>query len=224
MLETLAARNAVAESRASERRALLRRILPAQIHRRAEAGESDVLDQVARATVAVVVLRGLGELMRTSSGDDARRLLDEFVDEADVLAAKHGLDRIRLTGDAYFAACGTTRPHLDHARRATTFVLDMRELIDDLSEGDSAIALSAGIDSGPVTVGLTGGSRLVYDSWGPTVREAAALARLAGPGEVLASPATRALLPSSFATDDRPGIEGAVAVVSGPRTAEEAVR
>ena len=224
MLQTLEARTAAAEERASERRALLRRILPPQVLRRAEAGERDVLDQVAHATVAVVVLRGLGTLMQAGSGDDARGLLDEFVEEADALASKHGLDRIRLTGDAYFAACGTTRPHLDHAQRATAFVLEMRELIDDVAEGDPAIALSAGLDSGPVTVGLTGGSRLVYDSWGPTVRTAAALARQAGPGEVLASSATRDLLPSSFAIDDRAGTNETVAVITGRAGDGEPVR
>jgi len=223
MLATLEARNAAAEERTSERRALLRRILPPQVVRRAEAGERDVLDQVGHATVAVVVLRGLGALMLAGSGDDARSLLDEFVEEADVLANKHGLDRIRLTGDAYFAACGTTRPHLDHAQRAAAFVLDIRQLIDDLAEGNPVIALSAGLDSGPVTVGLTGGSRLVYDSWGPTVRTAAALARRAASGEILASAATRALLPSSFAIDDQAGADGTVAVVTGRTTDEETV-
>ncbi len=214
MLETLETHNANAGERASERRGLLRRILPPQVVRRAEAGERDVLDQVAHATVAVVVIRGLGGLMQAGSTDEARRLLDDFVEEADVLANKRGLDRIRLTGDAYFAACGTARPHLDHAQRAAAFMLDVRELLVDLADGNQLIAMSAGLDSGPVTVGLTGGSRLVYDSWGPTVRTAADLARRAAPGEILASGATRSLLPSSFETTPSPGVDDSVVIVS----------
>jgi len=221
MLATLAAHNRAAEERASERRSLLRRVLPAQVIKRAEAGERDVLDQVANATVAVVVIRGLGALMREGSTDEARDLLDDFICEADALAKKHGLDRIRLTGDAYIAACGTVRPHLDHGQRAAAFALEMRELVDDLSDGNDMIQIGGGLDSGPVTIGLTGGSRLVYDSWGPTIRNATDLARRAAPGEVLVSGATRSLLPSRFRTEDTSGDDTSAAILSRPMRQSE---
>ncbi len=223
MLETLAARRADADERASERRDLLRRILPPQVAQRAEAGDRDVIDQVPTATVAVIVIRGLGSLMQTGASDDARDLLDRFVQEADALARQRGLDRIRITGDAYFAACGTMRPHLDHVSRAVSFALDVRDLVGDLAEADAAISMSAGVESGPVTVGLTGGSRLVYDAWGSTVQNAANLARRAGSGEVLVSAAVRSQTPASFVIEDYPGPTGSagVAIVSG-RTTEEA--
>ena len=215
MLARLERHNKAAEQRASERRELLRRVLPSQIVKRAEAGERDVLDQVANATVAVVALRGLGSLMANGPTGDARDLLDDFVGEADALAKKHGLDRIRLTGDSYVAASGTVRPHLDHAQRAATFVLDMRELVSELAEGNRAIQSSGGLSSGPVTVGLTGGSRLVYDSWGPTVRASIDLARRAVPGEILISPSTQVLLPSSFSTEQPADPEAAESILTG---------
>ena len=133
------------------------------------------------ATVAVIVISGLGPLMRSGSADRARALLDRFVEESDAIARQRGLERIRLTGDSYFAACGTIRPHVDHAARAAAFVLDVRELVRDLGDDDRAISITAGLDSGPVTVGLTGGSGLVYDAWGSTVQRAADLARRARP-------------------------------------------
>jgi class 3 adenylate cyclase len=79
------------------------------------------------------------------------------------------------------------------------------------------ISISAGIDSGSVTVGLTGGSGVVYDAWGPTVQQAADLAHRAGPDEVLVSAAVRTLLPSSFSTEDalESSDDGGVALVSG---------
>ncbi len=134
MLETLATRNADAAERAAERRRLLRRILPPQAAQRAEAGERNVVDQVAHATVAVVVISGLGALMEARSADEARELLDQFVEEADALARQRGLERIRLTGDAYFAACGTVRPYIDHAARSVAFALDVRDLVRDLGD------------------------------------------------------------------------------------------
>lgn len=214
MLATLSAHARDAEERATERRNLLRRVLPAQVVKRAEAGERDVLEQASNATVAVIVIHGLGALMREGSTDQARDLLDDFIAEADALAKNHGLDRIRLTGDAYVAACGTVRPHLDHAQRAATFALEMRVLVEELSDGNEQIQIGGGLDSGPVTVGLTGGSRLVYDSWGPTIRTATDLAHRARPGEMLISPTTRELLPPSFRTSDTSGPETSAAILN----------
>ena len=132
MLVTLHGRAAAGRRRADERRRLLRRLLPASVAERAEAGDRDVVEQVATATVAVVVIGGLGALVTAGSTDRARNLLDRFVEEADDLAAERGLDRVQLTGDAYVAACGVSRPHLDHASRAAAFVLDVREALRDL--------------------------------------------------------------------------------------------
>ncbi len=225
MLVTLAERNADARSRANERLRLLRRLLPPQAAQRAEAGEHDVIDQVANATVAVVVVRGLGRLLRSGSRDGARDLLDRFVEEADALAKQRGLERIRLTGDAYFAGCGTVRPHIDHAARAVAFVLDLRQLVLDLADdGGLPISISAGVDSGPVTVGLTGGSGLVYDAWGATVTRAAALARRATADTIVVSAACRTQLPPTFETDEAglAGLEDALLVTGRAADAEAA--
>jgi class 3 adenylate cyclase len=175
-----------------------------------------VVDQVAHATVAVIVIDGLGPLMRAGAADEARALLDRFVDETDALARQRGLERIRLTGDAYFAACGTVRPHIDHAARAVSFVLDVRDLIRDLGDEHERISITAGIDSGPVTVALTGGSDLVYDAWGPTVQHAADLARMDGSNTIFATQAVHAQLSSSFLTE-LPSDDNAsnVVVISG---------
>ena len=216
MLETLASRNADAAERAAERRRLLRRILPPQAAQRAEAGDRNVVDQVAHATVAVIVISGLGPLMRSGDSETARALLDQFVEEADALARQRGLERIRLTGDAYYAACGTVRPHIDHVARAASFVLDVQDLVRDLGDERELISMTAGIDSGPVTVGLTGGADLAFDAWGPTVRHAADLARMDGPNAIFATPAVQAQLPASFLTEPQPeGKMSNIVVISG---------
>jgi class 3 adenylate cyclase len=217
MLETLATRNKDAAERSDERRRLLRRILPPQAAQRAEAVDRDVVDQVAHATVAVIVISGLGPLMHTGTTEAARALLDRFVEETDALARQRGLERIRLTGDAYYAACGTVRPHIDHAARTVAFVLDVRDLLRDLADNHELISITAGIDSGPVTVGLTGGSDLVYDAWGSTVQRAADLARMDGSNTVFATFAVQRQLPATFETADASGdsAEVGTVIVSG---------
>ena len=225
MVVTLDAHNSEVRERTDERHRLLRRLLPPQVARRAESGERNVIDQVSQATIAVVVIRGLGPLLQSGSSGEARALLDRFVEEADALAKQRGLERIRLTGDAYFAGCGTVRPLIDHAARAVGFVLDVRELLDDLSQDASnAISIGVGVDSGPVTVGLTGGSGLVYDAWGSTVQRAAELARRAAPNTVVVSGSTRSQLPATFEIDDSASIAVPGAAVVAGRLDPEAVR
>jgi class 3 adenylate cyclase len=196
MLATLRRRSATSRRRADELRQVLRRLLPASIVERAEAGDRDIVEQVAVATVAVVVIGGLGALVSEGSSERARELLDRFVDEADDLAAERGLDRVQLSGDAYVAACGVSRPHLDHASRAAAFVLDVSEMLRDL-DPDGDLYVRAGLDVGPITVGLTGGSRLIHDTWGESVQGATDLARSALRGQILVSDACRSLLPTS---------------------------
>lgn len=216
MLETLTKRNADAAERAAERRQLLRRMLPPQAALRAEAGDRDVVEHVAHASIAVIVISGLGPLMRTGATAGARNLLDRFVEETDALARQRGLERIRLTGDSYFAACGTVRPHIDHAARTVSFALDVRDLVRDLGDAYEQISITAGIDSGAVTVGLTGGSDLVYDAWGPTVQRAADLARRADTDTIFVTSAVHTQLPAAFAFE---GIDDdlttGIATVSG---------
>ncbi len=229
MLATLAARDTAARTRADERQTLLRRLLPPQAAQRAEAGERDVIDQVANVTIAAVGIKGLGQLLQSGSRDDARDVLDRFVEEADALAKQRGLERVRLSGDAYVAGCGIVRPHIDHAARAVAFVLDVGELTRDLADdGGYPISISAGVDSGPVTVGLTGGSGLVYDAWGATVQRATELARRAAAGGITVSAACRALLPPTYQTEDWDvddlGDFGGAGIVTGRTTESEPVR
>jgi class 3 adenylate cyclase len=197
MLATLRQRTADARRSTDERRVLLRRLLPTPIAERAEAGDRDLVEQVSMATVAVLVIGGLGTLITAGSPDRARELLDRFVDEADDLAAERGLERVQLSGDTYVAACGVSRPHLDHAARTAGFVSDVFEMLHDL-DPDNELSIRAGLDAGPITVGLTGGSRLIHDTWGSTVQVAADLARSARHGQVLVSEACQSHLPDTF--------------------------
>lgn len=197
MIATLQHRTDAARRRADERRQVMRRLLPASIAERAEAGDRDVVEQIATATVAVVVIGGLGALVTDGDPDRARELLDRFVEEADDLVAERGLDRVQLTGDAYVAACGVSRPHLDHAARAAAFVLEVREALRDL-DPDQELFVQAGLAVGPITVGLTGGNRLIHDTWGATIQRATDLARTARAGQILVSDECVAMLASAY--------------------------
>lgn len=195
-----AQRAGVAAARA-ERLGLLRKMLPPTVAQRVADGQIQALEEVPQVTVGVAVVEGLSALVEVGSDSASRDLVDRGLAEMDELAARHGIERIKVVGDAYFAAVGHDRPFLDHAPRMVSFASDARDAMRELrgaSGNESALDLAVGIHTGTVTVGMTGGTRLVYDVWGETVTLAHEVARRAGHGQILVTDTTRALLPESI--------------------------
>jgi class 3 adenylate cyclase len=123
-------------------------------------------------------------------------VVDDLHAEIDDIAASHGLDRIAVVGDAYFAACGHDQPYIDHAPRAVAFAAEVVETLAAAGARDgAALRAATAVATGPVTVGMSGRDMMVYDVWGPTVATAHTLARCARGGEVLVTGRTRQRLP-----------------------------
>lgn len=182
----------------AERLQVMERMLPPAVAQRIARGEIENLDEVPSATVVVVVVLGLGGLVAASSDGD-RPLLDELHAELDDRALEHGLNRIKVLGDSYFAACGHDQPYIDHAPRAVAFAEAVHDAVASLSRlAPVRLTTAIGLTTGPVTVGMSGGARLVYDVWGPTVTTAHQLARSAQPGQIVITEATRARLPEEI--------------------------
>jgi class 3 adenylate cyclase len=185
-----------------ERLGLLRQLLPTAVANRLANGDVDSLERVPQASAVVLVVRGLGQLVRSSNSSSNRDLVDRLHSELDGLAEQHGLDRIKVVGDAYFAACGHDRPFIDHAPRVVTFATDARDAVRAVGTAAGVdLDVAVGVDTGPVSVGMTGGSRLVYDVWGGPVSTAHLLARSAGAGTILVSDITRSMLPDEIPVD-----------------------
>ena len=201
MASGLRAQRAHVAAARDERLGLLRKMLPPTVAQRVADGQIQALEEVPQVTVGVAVVEGLSALVEVGSHSASRDLVDRGLAEMDELAAQHGIERIKVVGDAYFAAVGHDRPFLDHAPRMVNFASDARDAMREIRgpSGDgSGLDLAVGIHTGAVTVGMTGGTRLVYDVWGETVTLAHEVARRAGHGQILVTDATRALLPESI--------------------------
>jgi class 3 adenylate cyclase len=205
----------------AERLGVLKRMLPTSIAQRIARGDIESLDQVPNATVAVVVVLGLGGLVGAGGRGHDRRMLDDLHAELDGIAFEHGLDRIKVVGDSYFAACGHDTPYLDHAPRVVAFAEDVAAAVRRVARSSAtSLDTAIGISTGPVTVGMSGGARLVYDVWGPTVTAAHDLARSARAGQIVVTDATRARLPAEIELsphENLPGPAGRDAREPGPR-------
>lgn len=196
MADSLRRRHRELRQARAERLDVAKRMLPASVAQRIARGDVESLDEVPSTTVVVVVVLGLGGLVGSEEGGGHRLLLDELAGELDDIAFEHGLERIKVVGDSYFGVCGHDRPYLDHAPRAVAFAEDVTAAVRSLAQASSVgLSTAIAINSGPVTVGMSGGARLVYDVWGPTVTVAHDLARVARAGEIVVTAATRARLP-----------------------------
>ncbi|MDJ0953975.1 MAG: adenylate/guanylate cyclase domain-containing protein [Acidimicrobiia bacterium] len=213
MLEALGKRKTELETASAERIATLRSLLPPAAAERVESGEREVIDQIPQAGIVVVITDGLGDLVAEQEAGPTQELLSALLHEVDAAAVHHGLERVKLIGDAYYAGCGLSQPYLDHVPRSVAFALDVIEIVNEINlRHATRLRPAVGIDSGPVTVGLTGSMRLVYDIWGEAVRVAYFLARQAHAGEILVTSEVRTLLPPDVAVAAKAGIGQDMAV------------
>ena len=105
------------------------------------------------------------------------------------LAARHGLEKIKMVGDALMATAGLLVPSEDPVgaslRCAAATVAAARAL-------PSRWEMRIGIHIGPVVAGVLGREKFSYDLWGDTVNVAARLASLGtDPGVYLSTAAWR---------------------------------
>ena len=207
MVVMLGQRTAASTKAIANKVETLRALLPPAAVNRINEGSRQLVETSQQASVAAVSIAGLAEIATELSPDSRRDVVNMFVDEADALADLNGLERVKMTGDGYFAVCGTETPYLDHAQRTLTFAAQLRDALARFGqENDLSISMNAGIDSGTVTVGLIGDTRLVYDLWGEAVDNATVLSRIAQNDEILMTKATRDRTSVGSVQVDAPGL------------------
>lgn len=196
MVENLANRKQAVTDALAKKTSVLLALLPPAVADAVVGGDRRLVETVPHASVVVLVVDGLDELFRTRDTEANRDLMHTIVDTADRVAAVNGLERVKVMGDTYHAVCGVETPYLDHAPRTVRFAFDLRaEVRRFAQENGLELDISGGVDTGPVTVGLTGNARLIYDLWGATAEHATVLAGVARPGEVLVTAEVRDRLP-----------------------------
>jgi class 3 adenylate cyclase/tetratricopeptide (TPR) repeat protein len=114
----------------------------------------------------------------------------------------------QFLGDGVMALFGAPIAHEDHAGRALRTALAIQQRLEPLREDvqrahGREFRMRIGINSGPVVVGAIGRDlRMDYTAVGDTVNLAARLMGISQPGQIVASPNTRALCEGYFVFDD----------------------
>jgi guanylate cyclase len=178
--------------------ALLTNVLPGAIAERLKTGES-IADHVDQATIVFADVVDFTPLSQRLTPAEVVGTLDRLFTGFDALVERHGLEKIKTIGDAYMAAAGVPEPCEDHAQRAALLALDMREALATSSvAGREGLELRIGMNSGPVTAGVIGTKRFLYDLWGDAVNTASRMESNGTPGEIQITAATYELLKEGF--------------------------
>ena len=187
---------------------MLLNILPRSIVSRMRDGEMVIADRIAEATILFCDLVGFTTLSQDLTADRTIDFLGRIFSAFDRLAAELGVEKIKTIGDAYMVAAGIPEAQSDHADRIAALAPRMLDALTVIADA-TALKLQAriGIHTGPITAGVIGTHKFVYDVWGDTVNTASRMESHSLPGRIQLSVATRAALGDRFKLERRGVIE-----------------
>ncbi|MEO9821013.1 MAG: adenylate/guanylate cyclase domain-containing protein [Paracoccaceae bacterium] len=182
---------------------LLKNILPDPIALRLKDGEHLIADDHAEVSVIFADIVNFTEASAKLRPAELVETLNIVFTEFDLLAERHGAEKIKTIGDAYMAVIGVPKDRDNHAIVAIDLALDMLETARGVSaETHFPIDLRIGINSGPVVAGVIGKNKFAYDLWGDAVNVAARMESHSEPGTILITGSTQALVEDRFALTD----------------------
>src|SRR5437667_7099141 len=194
------------EQERSER--LLLNVLPREIAPRRKAGENPIADAYEHATVLYADIVGSTMLAERLDAKQLVALLDGIFSRFDLLAERHGVEKIRTIGDNYMCVAGVPRRRADHAQAMARMALGIRAYLDELrAAGEDRIDFRIGMNSGPCVGGVIGLRKFVFDIWGDSVNTASRMAAQRVPGRIHLTHATYELIRDEFNCEPRGTIE-----------------
>ncbi len=167
---------------------LLRAILPDQIANELKDNVHSIGQNFEDATI---LFSDIVNFTKTSSGCTADQIVDalnNLFTLFDIRAQKDGVEKIKTIGDAYMAACGLPSPNENHAKIMADFAKGMLEDVETYNKTATIkFNIRIGLNSGPVTAGVIGRTKFIYDVWGDTVNVASRMETAAPEGGIKVS-------------------------------------
>jgi class 3 adenylate cyclase len=173
-----------------------------------KAGETMIADQFEAVTVLFADIVDFTLLAGETSPEELVCTLNELFSIFDQVTQQHNLEKIKTSGDAYIIASGLPLPRRDHAQALAAAALELRQQVQSFSSSrGKKLQMRFGMHSGPVTAGVIGSTKFIYDLWGDTVNTASRMESLGIPGEIQISAATCELLKDQYLCEARGAIE-----------------
>jgi adenylate cyclase len=108
---------------------LLANILPRAIAARLKSESTDLIaDRHDEASILFADLEGFTAQANDMAPEDLMQFLNRVFSDFDRLVERHGLEKIKTTGDAYMVVSGVPTARTDHAQALAVLALDMRDV------------------------------------------------------------------------------------------------
>ena len=158
----------------SRSEALLTNILPATVAAKLkDPAHGTIADRYDDAAILFADIAGYTEQSSQISPTELVRFLDRLYTTFDRLVDRHGLEKIKTTGDAYMVVSGVPTPRPDHIEAIADLALDLCRAVAELRDPrGEPVPMRMGIAAGPVVAGVVGARRFFYDVWGDAVNVA----------------------------------------------------
>ncbi|MGV0800104.1 adenylate/guanylate cyclase domain-containing protein, partial [Mycolicibacterium elephantis] len=152
----------------------LANILPATIADRLKDPTRNIIaDKYDDASILFADIAGYTRRASDTAPSDLVRFLDRLYTDLDALVDRHGLEKVKTSGDSYMVVSGVPHPREDHLEALACLALDMADAVADLRDPRGReVPLRIGLAAGPVVAGVVGARKFFYDVWGDAVNVA----------------------------------------------------
>ncbi|MBX9699537.1 MAG: adenylate/guanylate cyclase domain-containing protein, partial [Acetobacteraceae bacterium] len=204
-------RDAEAAARREHERseALLGNILPAGVAARLKERPGTVIaDDHAEASILFADMAGFTARSGDTEPEALVRFLNRVFTDLDRLVERHGLEKVKTTGDAYMVVSGVPTPRPDHAEALAELALAIRAATTGLRDPKGRpVPIRIGIASGPVVAGVIGTRKFFFDVWGDAVNMASRMESTGVEGRIQVDEAAQRRLARDFVLEPRGAVE-----------------
>jgi adenylate cyclase len=188
---------------------LLTNILPASIAERLKDPSRNIIaDKYDDASILFADIADYTKRASDTTPSDLVRFLDRLYTDLDLLVDKHGLEKVKTSGDSYMVVSGVPEPRADHIEALACLALDMAEAVADLKDPNGrAVPLRIGLAAGPVVAGVVGARKFFYDVWGDAVNVASRMETTDVEGRIQVPQDVYERLNHAFVLEERGGVD-----------------
>jgi adenylate cyclase len=178
----------------------LANILPASIAERLKNPAHGIIaDKYDDASILFADIAGYTKRASDTTPTELVRFLDALYTDLDGLVDRHGLEKIKTSGDSYMVVSGVPEPRVDHLQALASLALDMADAVADLKDPQGReVPLRIGLATGPVVAGVVAHasssmtSGVTQSTWPPYGGPRTSRAAFKWPTSIVASPPSSA--------------------------------
>ncbi|OPX89639.1 MAG: Adenylate cyclase [Pelotomaculum sp. PtaB.Bin104] len=187
---------------------LLANILPKPVAERLKERQQMIADGFAQVSILFADIHKFTEFSSGMNPNNLVLILNNLFSSYDDIVEKYGIEKIKTIGDAYMVTSGLPVESDHHAEYITDFAFDMLKATNEFNEKyGTKFSVRIGINSGPVTAGIIGKKKFIYDLWGDTVNVASRMESNGVPSQIHITEDTYDLIKDKYIVKKREPIE-----------------